>query len=282
MPYTVSTELENKYVATVRKPAEIYKIWNDYNEWFITSADTPIVYDGDTYQPAIIKRSGTQRSADMNVSKITIDVHYLFDEVIQYLATSPVDVTWVTINRVFRDQDPIEVFNYFVGTLSTVSFKGQRASIVAEGVEKMLRVATPKYRYQSRCNHKLYSTGIISCGLNKADWAVNEAVVSISSDGTEITVGDLSAYADGYFNLGYIQPPNSGPVMITNHVGDVLSVRYFVPELAALDNVVLYPGCDKTPATCRDKFNNLGNPLLDRFLGFIYIPNDNPCMWTNS
>lgn len=282
MPYEVSTELENKYLAVLRKPAEIYKIWNNYNSWTITSADTPIVYGGETYNPAIIKRSGTQRSADMNVSKITVDVHYLLDEVVQYLATAPLDVTWLTIHRVFRDQDPIEALNYFVGTISTASFKGQRATMTAEGVEKMLRVATPRFRYQPRCNHKLYSQGNWSCGVSKESYAVNEVIQSISSDGLDITLTDLSAYEDGYFNLGYFQPPGSGPAMITNHVGNVISLRYYVPLLEALDAVTIYPGCDHTPETCRDKFDNLGNDALNRFFGFVYIPDDNPCMWTNS
>lgn len=282
MPYEVSSELEAKYIAIKRKPAEIYRVWNNYDLFLFTSADEPIEYNSETYSPAIIKRSGTQRSADMNVSKITVDVHYLNEETIQYLATAPIDVTWMSINRVFRDQDPMEALNYFIGTISTVSFKGQRASIVAEGVEKMLRVATPRFRYQPRCNHKLYSQGEHSCGVLKADYEVSEVVQSVSSDGLTITLSDLSAYSDGYFNLGYLQPPDSGPVMITNHVGNNITIRYFIPILSALDEVKIYPGCDKTPESCRDKFNNIGNPVLERFFGFIYIPDDNPCMWTEA
>jgi hypothetical protein len=32
---------------------------------------------------------------------------------------------------------------------------------------------------------------------------------------------------------------------------------------------------------CRDKYNNLGNGDLDRFLGFRYMPFDNPATWVN-
>jgi len=38
--------------------------------------------------------------------------------------------------------------------------------------------------------------------------------------------------------------------------------------------VIVYAGCDKTPQTCKNKFNNLQN-----FRGFPYIPVKNPVIW---
>jgi hypothetical protein len=36
------------------------------------------------------------------------------------------------------------------------------------------------------------------------------------------------------------------------------------------------------PSVCTNKFNNLGNASLNTFLGFIYIPDDNPATWVNT
>jgi uncharacterized phage protein (TIGR02218 family) len=280
MPIDASSEFEGKYLAVHRKPTEIYKIWNDFDAYYLTSGDVPITYDGNIYQPAYLKRSGTERSADMNVSAITIQCHYLLDEIVRYLGTVPLATTWLTINRIFRDQDPIEVMNYFVGTIESVPFKGQHGTITANGVEKMFRVPVPKYRYQPRCNHELYTTvGPQCCGVDKDLYAVNEVVQSVS--GSDVTLADLSSYEDGYFSLGYIQPPDSGPIMIAEHVGNVLTLRYPPPLLSAADAVIIYPGCDHSPTACKEKFNNLGNSALDRFFGFIYVPDDNPCTWTD-
>lgn len=277
MPIDVSTELEGKYLEPRRQPAELYHFWNNYNDYYLTSLDSAITYNANEYTPAVINRSGTQHSSDLTVSEITIDVHYLSDEASEYITSAPIDQTWLTITKVFTDQSPLEGIVYFFGVIDSVSFKGQKATIKASGVEKILRNAFPKYRYQPRCNHKLFSTG---CGVNAASYGITRTVTELSADGITVVVNSLN-YEDNYFALGYIKPANYSERMIVEQVGRQLTLRSAIPGLAVGNSISMYPGCDKSPSTCESKYNNLGNPALDRFLGFIYIPNDNPATWIN-
>lgn len=278
MPIEVSQALEDKYLSSERQPAELYEIWNSYNHYYLTSSDKEVTYQSNLYSPATIKRSGTQHSVDMSVSEITVEVHYLNQEVIRYLAGAPLDITWLRITKVFFDQSPMEGIVYFIGTIKAPTFKGQSCSIVAEGVEKLLRGAYPKLRYQPKCNHKLFSD---DCGVVKADYQYSATITAISTDGLEITLSGIDSVEDDYFTLGYLQPSDSSAIMITSHTSGIVTIRGRVPELSVSDSVFIYPGCSKLASVCQSKFQNLGNQELDRFLGFIYTPDDNPATWIN-
>lgn len=276
MPLDVSTELEDKYTSSQRMPAELYTIWNDFNAYYLTSSDQSIDYDGHTFEPARLKRGNTQLSADLTVSSLSIEVNYLQDEVVTYLSYAPIDQSWVKVEKVFLDQSPMESIIYFIGIIDNVAFQGQTAIITASGVEKLLRAAYPKLRYQPRCPLKLYSD---YCGVNSASYSVQRTVQSISTNGLEITLDTLVGFDTDYFIFGYIQSGGAGERMITGQSNNTLTVRSIIPDLEVNDVVTLYAGCNKSPTTCNSKFNNLGNASLDRFLGFIYIPNDNPATW---
>jgi hypothetical protein len=59
--------------------------------------------------------------------------------------------------------------------------------------------------------------------------------------------------------------------MITDHVGEKISIAYRFSELKDGDTVDAYAGCDGRAETCRDKFDN-----IDNFLGFPFTPQENP------
>jgi uncharacterized phage protein (TIGR02218 family) len=117
------------------------------------------------------------------------------------------------------------------------------------------------------------------CGVTAATYGVSGNVDSIASDGMSLTISEASGYDNDYFNLGYLEKSGSPQRMITDHIGSEIQLRQSLVGLAQDDTVTIYPGCDKLMATCSSKFNNLGNDALDRFLGYPYIPTDNPTMW---
>lgn len=278
MPLDVSAELESKYIASKRIPAELYTFWNNYNTYYLTSSDQEITYDGHTFVPTRIKRGNTQFSADLSISTITVTVNYLNQEVIEYVIDAPIDQTYIKIEKVFLNQSPMESIVYFIGVFDNVAFQGQNSVIQASGIEKLLRKPYPNFRYQPKCNHKLFSS---SCGIVKADYAVQRTIMAISTNGLNITIDTLAGFDSDYFVLGFIKGNISSEKMITSQSGNILTVRSRIPELSVYDVITLYPGCYKLASTCTNKFNNLGNSSLDRFLGFIYTPNDNPATWTN-
>jgi uncharacterized phage protein (TIGR02218 family) len=80
--------------------------------------------------------------------------------------------------------------------------------------------------------------------------------------------------ADTYFDNGQLVfnfGANNGHVVAVKAYLNSGGTVYFVVPLPALptagDTFTIYPGCDKTQATCASKFSNLAN-----FGGFPYVP----------
>jgi uncharacterized phage protein (TIGR02218 family) len=276
MTLVVTSETERLALARTRKPAEIYRFWNTNNVYYYTSSDTTITYDGNDYTPALIKRTGTRQSLDLTVSKVTLNIDYSQPVVSEFLGQSPLDLTFMEIKRVFRDQTVKEGLAVFIGVINGVSFQGMQCRVDCLGIEKLLRQKVPRLRYQAKCQLTLYGT---MCGVTPATYGVTGTVVSVASNGLSFVLSEASAYADDYFNLGYAEKSGSPAKMIVDHSGSTILLRQVMVGLVASDTITIYPGCDKLMSTCSSKFNNLGNDDLDRFLGYPYIPDSNPAMW---
>jgi uncharacterized phage protein (TIGR02218 family) len=110
------------------------------------------------------------------------------------------------------------------------------------------------------------------CGLSEMDYQV-ETTVNVA--GSEMESGDFSAFADGYFTGGYVKI-GSDMRLITDHVESTIVLHVpFGSYVASGAEVLAYPGCDGSPATCKNKFDN----FEDGFLGFPYVPDKNPVIW---
>ncbi len=97
----------------------------------------------------------------------------------------------------------------------------------------------------------------------------------------------LGSYQDGWFTGGkvtWVTGGNAGAIMeIKFHVNNGAEVSFELWETMPFDIVVgdtfsVTAGCDKSLATCRDRFNNVPN-----FRGFPYIPgNDAVTSYANT
>jgi uncharacterized phage protein (TIGR02218 family) len=135
---------------------------------------------------------------------------------------------------------------------------------------ELLDTPFPRNLYQPGCGHTLFDSG---CTLLKGNFA-NALTTLIGA--SPINVSATSARPTAYFDLGTITF-TSGAL-----VGQSFSVKSYVlagstgtfgfaqplpsaPD--AGDTFTAYPGCDKTLATCRAKFNNVAH-----FRGYPFIP----------
>lgn len=257
-----------KEEASRRKPVSIYKIWCGDVYFHYTDGDVSFVYDGDTYDPATINRGNTSAGGSLDVSSLKIEFSLVTTPVIEYMASNPVDIAWIEISRLFRDQDPPEKYVIFVGQIKTVSFKGLSAEAEVVGFEHFLRMPIPTFRYQLTCNHRVFDT---KCGLNKEDYKTT-ATVTVDVAGTTLTSATFGGYANDYFTRGYVVYGNEKR-SITSHTGSAITLSYKMTTLTSGVTVDTYPGCDGRAETCRDKFNNIVN-----FLGFPFIPEENPAL----
>jgi uncharacterized phage protein (TIGR02218 family) len=144
---------------------------------------------------------------------------------------------------------------------STILFDIKQALAILEN-------PMPRRQFQPGCLHILYDTG---CTLLQSAFTVTNAATAGS---TASVVSSTLAQADHYFELGAIQF-TSGVLagqqrrvkQSLNASGAITVIPAFPAAPAIGDTFTIYPGCDKSLATCIAKFNN-----LQHFDGFPFVP----------
>ena len=118
--------------------------------------------------------------------------------------------------------------------------------------------------------------GDARCGVNLNDAAWRGTGTVLAVHGADVHLSGLSAFAEGFFTHGRLEVAGgaaagfAAPVLAHRLESDraVLTLGHAPPAtLAADDPVTVIAGCDKSFATCRDKFGNGIN-----FRGFPHMP----------
>lgn len=253
-----------------RKPTELYHLWRDGGEhWRYTSADFTITYDSNDYEPAYIGRGSAKYDSEFEVSTMRVNMGYVEDPVLEYIAQNPVELVWVQILRWYA-ATPTEPSVVFIGQVKNVAFEGNEAALTCVGFEHYLQQRIPKYRFQTGCNNDLFDS---FCEVVKTGYATNTTVTAVDSAGVVLTSTDFGLQDNGYFTRGYIKWGDYYR-MIVHHEGDNITIRFNMPDFAAGQTVDAYAGCDRQLTTCVEKFNN-----KDNFFGHPWIPLDNPSQW---
>ena len=268
----VSADYIVREVSSQRKPVELYHIFSSDESvnWYLTSGDVEVVFDENTYLPATLDRSAVQYNSQLEVTTMSIQAGHITDFVVDYISVNPVEILWVSVMKLFRDQDPLEASVVFVGQIKDVSFKGIAANINCVGFEHFLKMPVPTMRYQLTCNLKLYDD---KCKKVQADYKTT-TTVTLDATKTILTSVDFALEPDGYFNGGTVVF-GADTRTIVSHTGSNITIVYKMKELEDSNSVDAYPGCDRRIETCRDNYDNIIN-----FMGTSFIPIDNPALRT--
>ena len=269
MTKDVTATYEAKEESHQRKPTELYHIWklNADVHYRYTSGDVAVTYLGNAYTPATIQRGPVQYDTKLEASSLTVNAARVTTPFIEYLAVNPLDLYWIEVLKLFRDQVPLEASVIFVGQIKTVGFKGIAVTIDCAGFEAYLKKSIPQFRYGPQCNWTLYDS---KCTIDKTLYVADAALTNLSTDGLELTSATFALQADDYYRYGYAEFGDAKR-MITSHTSDVIQLNYRIPGLVNGDTVTVYAGCDLSIEMCRDKFSNVVN-----FGGHPYIPIDSP------
>lgn len=157
----------------------------------------------------------------------------------------------------------------FVGRVAEVNFSRTAATFNVNSHLELLNQNLPRNLYQAPCINTLFDA---SCALNRASFAVSGTVAAGS---TPFVVDATLAQASGYFDQGSIVFTSGANNGVSRSVKSysigtpgMLVLLSPLPNVPAPgDTFTAYPGCDKTQATCTNKFSNLVN-----FRGFPYVP----------
>lgn len=189
-----------------------------------------------------------------------------------YLQVRTPGVTAVKIWRGHLDDPDDEVRIIFQGIVTRVRSDGEgETELNCISSVHFLKAKGLRPRIQRTCRHVLYN-GL--CRLNLANW-LSAGTATAYVDNT-YTITGADSQPDGYW-LGGLLEYNGEYAFIVAHAGTSITVRIPIDSLdAQIDAtssvaVQLAPGCDRSAATCENKFNNLLN-----FGGFPDMPTDDP------
>ena len=159
------------------------------------------------------------------------------------------------------------------GTLGEVRREGQAFTAELRGLADALAQDSGRL-YTARCGADL-GDGKCRIDLTSSTFRGSGAVTTIESTSI-VAVAGLDGFADGWFTAGRLTwsgGANNGLAMeVKQHrvaAGSVLiSLWQAMPEpIVTGDTFAITAGCDKSFATCRDRFAN-----TDNFRGFPQIP----------
>lgn len=240
---------------------------------YTTAQDTIAIADSNatTWVPAPITAGDVEQTGEMSKDDVEISLPRDNLFAVNFLGGVPEQVASVTIFRGHSDDG--EFVTHWKGRVAGIDIGIDTIKFNCENIFTSMRRPGLRARYQKACRHALYQRG---CTLDEATYA--EAKTAIAASGFSLTVDNLvdSNHEDGYYVGGMVEDADGFFRFITSQSGDVLTlIRPLQSLLDTVDStgvaVTVYPGCDKSRVTCKNKFDN-----LDNFGGFPWIPSKNP------
>jgi uncharacterized phage protein (TIGR02218 family) len=242
-----------------------------------TSWDTNLVVLGNKFLtgPPNISRSAIEEKLGMDVATLEITIEASLTDtingvpILQAIGQGLFDGAAFRIDRLFMDSASNQIgtvvrFSGFIGALDELTRSSAKLSVNAGTA--FLSMQLPAAILQPGCTNTLFDA---RCGLIKSSFADNNIVQPGSTINKLIS---LSAQGTGYFDNGQIVFTSGANNGLVKAVRTYSAQQFFfnsplpfVPN--AGDAFTAYPGCDKTQATCTNKFSNLAN-----FEGFPYVP----------
>jgi hypothetical protein len=268
----MSFDSDEKSVATNR-PAELYEFAAPTKTYRYTSASDTIVYAGNTYTPAAIKRSTIVQTGSQDPTQFTVEAPVDLAFVADQRGVIPSQGITFTLRRLQR-----------VSGIATVRKMGKVSSIVRKrsgntqvaiiAIPSLLDIAlatmVPGLVFQSNCNNHLYDA---VCTVDRNLYKVTTTVSSIA-DSLNLTVGSDGGHPGDWFDGGEMIHVASGErrTILFRTGGTSFRIKDPFPALANGDSLQLFAGCKKRlDSDCLNKFNNVVN-----FTGFPFIPEINP------
>lgn len=254
-----------------------------------TDGDRNITMDGDVYEAGgydgVLVNAGDNRVSmswhiGLQVDTVTFDVAPRGGAV--------AGVPWLQALRLGAfDGAEVEILYAFMPTYGdtsvggVVAFTGLVAEVTANRAVATFEVNShlelldknmPRNLFQPGCTNTLFDTG---CALLKAAYTKTSAALTAATT-TSFRASTNLPEAAGYYTLGVVtftSGANAGfsrAVKAHTKAGSQSTFTLLSPLPAAPangDTFTIYPGCDKTQATCQAKFANLAN-----FRGYPYVP----------
>lgn len=248
-----------------------------------TTADYPMTVDGDVYSTRpnapVLSRGTVREGVGLQVNSLPVtlgvgDSGFTIGGVPLAAAARNglFDGAAVRVKRVFMSTPTTANVTTslirFSGIVSTVAPTPTAVTLTVKSELAKLERQMPRNVVQPGCAHVLYDAG---CALVKASFTVT-GVVGAAATVTAIPTNLTQANA--YFEQGVIVFTSGVNLGARRSVKTYVNASGVVTPTIALpvapangDTFSIFPGCDKSQATCLAKFANLVH-----FRGFPYVP----------
>lgn len=238
--------------------------------WRYTTRSTVFTNHVYEYTPEVITTSPFMRSGEVPKDSLQVMLPITNPMAAAFLSYSPNAVTTVTVFRT-SNTDVVGGEIVFKGRVLSSSTTVATVTLNCENVFTSMRRMGLRQTYQRYCRHMLFGPG---CNVDPAAFATSVTITGVV--GSTVT---LYGPLDDIYLGGNIKASDGTLMMIVEKPsGNVLTLMR--PVIQLLSDMATYPtgftatvyrGCDKSTATCRGVFNNIGN-----FGGFPGITGINP------
>lgn len=257
------------------RPIALYLLEWGNTEWCYTSADRDIEYGVDVNGDpriytavAVSDRGMVQGGSSQN--DFVMDIPANLPIVALYKGTPPSESIWLTVRRMHIGETDAPI--YWIGNVSNVKRTGYvDAQVIGRPLTSSFKRTGLRLCWTRECPHFLYDAG---CKLDPEDFRVDVEVAS--KVGNTLTVTGIVITDEGYYTGGFVSwvATDEGTVerrMVEKQVGGSLTLFGLADGIEVGDELALYPGCNRTPETCKNKFDN-----IDNYGGYDFMPGKTP------
>lgn len=165
----------------------------------------------------------------------------------------------VRIHRWHVDDAQGEFRTVWIGTITEVKREAiDRTQLVTASLASTFSRSGLRLTWGRACPYSLYDH---NCKVSPGTFGVGGLVVT-ALDGVSLTVNLPAELPDGWFSGGYVEWSVDGVTErrgLRAQTGNVLGLFGGSAGFVVGQVVTVFPGCDRTIATCNSKFNNVLN-----------------------
>jgi uncharacterized phage protein (TIGR02218 family) len=254
------------------RPVALYLlVWGE-TTWRYTSADRDIEYpagSGNVYLARAVSDSGMVQGGSAQ-NDFTMNCPANLPIVDLFRGTPPSETIDFTVRRMNYGEADAPI--YWIGTVTNVKRLGLvDAQVIGKPLTASFKRTGLRLCWTRECPHFLYDPG---CKVDPEDFRVDATILSIT--GNTVTVDTVGGNPVNWFSGGFTswEINDDGTIerrMIERQDGTLLTIFGLTDGMEVGTVLALYPGCDRSPTTCRDKFDNLANNG-----GFSFMPGQTP------
>ncbi len=220
-------------------PIKLFRFTRSSLNWYYTSADREIEFDGQTYTPTVISHTEIRDGAERNKAGIKIQMPKDLAVAANWRPYPPGDAIAVTIFTQHDGEDDYLVD--WIGRCVQPRFDDRWLTIVSEPTLTRARRGGRGRCWQLGCDVPLYSKGLGMCNVDPEPIAVPATLTAV--DGTTLTAAE---FADTIRTLAgsFITWTNAEEELeqraIVTHEGDTITIDEAGEDLEIGSNVTAY------------------------------------------